>query len=273
MTKRTLLTVVLLTMAVGAWAQEKKQADTLECPVVGFSFGALMPGSGSASEGALNGNMGDLYKGPYLNFGIEGDYKFASGWMITLNGDLWFGASSNNLQRRDERYPHIFMPGGYTLSWSGVDGNVWAHNRSLAARLGVAKILRVIPGNPNSGILLGMGGGWVMQKTIFTQDMNDSPVPQLMGDYAKLHDHLRNGVMLTQSLGFCYMANYLTYVNFKVEFTLSECMMWSSRKYQIDNLMGLNGKDQNRYFDLVYGLKLTWMFPLMGKTTYDYYYF
>lgn len=259
--------------AFGGWAQEKKQADTLQCPVIGFSFGTLIPGGGSASEGGLYGNMADLYKGPYLNFSIEGDYKFASGWMATLTGDLWFGATSDNLQRRDERYDHIFMPGNFAMSWSGVDGNVMAYNRSLAARIGVAKIIRVIPGNPNSGIILGAGGGWVMQKTVYTQDMNDSPVPQLLGDYGKLHDHLRNGAMLTQTLGFCYMSNYLTYINLKVELMVSECMMWSSRSYQIDNLMGLNGRDPNRYFDMVYGLKLTWMFPLMGKTTYDYYYY
>lgn len=268
-----MLTVVLLMAAIAGRSQEKVNADTLQCPVVGFSFGALMPGSGSASEGVMYGNMGELYKGPYLNFAIEGDYKFASGWMATLTGDLWFGGNSDNLQRRDERYDDIFLPGGFTLSWSGVDGNVAAYNRSLAVRAGATKIIRVIPGNPNSGITLGLSGGWVMQKSVFIQDMNDSPVPQLLGDYGKLRDHLRNGAVLTQSVGFCYMSNYLTYVNFKVELTVSECMMWSSRNYQIDNLMGLNGKDPNRYFDMVYGLKLTWMFPLMGKTTYDYYYY
>lgn len=273
MTKRIILTVVALLTLVGAGAQEKKQADTLQCPVIGFSFGALMPAGGSSSTGALGGNMADLYKGPYLDFSLEGDYKFASGWMLTLNGDLWFGYNSDNLQLRVERMGDIYTQTGYALSWSGVDGAVTAYNRSLSARVGVAKIIRIIPGNPNSGILLGLSGGWLMQKTVFTQDMNESAVPQLLGDYAKLYDHLRNGGILTQSLGFCYMSNYLTYVNFKVEFTLSECMMWSSRPYQIDNVMGLNGKDQNRYFDLIYGVKLSWLFPLMGKTTYDYYYY
>jgi hypothetical protein len=37
--------------------------------------------------------------------------------------------------------------------------------------------------------------------------------------------------------------------------------------------MGLNGKDNNRYLDFMVGLKLTWMFPLTGKTSYDYYYY
>jgi hypothetical protein len=43
--------------------------------------------------------------------------------------------------------------------------------------------------------------------------------------------------------------------------------------YCAPDQMGLNGKDNNKYFDLMYGLRLSWMFPLMGKTTYDYYYY
>ena len=37
--------------------------------------------------------------------------------------------------------------------------------------------------------------------------------------------------------------------------------------------MGLNGKDESRYFDLMGGVKLSWMFPFTGKTSYDYYYY
>lgn len=273
MSKKTALLLGCILLILSAQAQEKEKADTLECHIIGFSFGTLMPGFGSTSTGALGGNTKDLYAGPYLDFAIECDYKYNSGWMMTLEGDMWFGYNSDNLQQRVERMGDIYAPTGQVLAFNGTDGVVYAHNRSLAARVGVAKIIRVIPENPNSGILLKLSGGWLMQKTVFTQDMNEAAVPQLLGDYAKMYDHLRNGAMLTQSVGFCYMSNYLTYVNFKIELSVSESLMWSSRPYTIDNVMGLNGKDPNRYFDLFYGLKLTWLFPLMGKTTYDYYYY
>ena len=35
----------------------------------------------------------------------------------------------------------------------------------------------------------------------------------------------------------------------------------------------LNGKDNSRYIDHLVGLKLTWMFPITGRTSYDYYYY
>lgn len=273
MQKKLTILCLLAAMATGATAQVKLSVDTLECHIIGFTFGALMPGGGSASSGMTGGNTADLYKGPFLDFSLGCDYKYKSNWMVTLDGDLWFGYNSDNLEDRAQRMGDIYTPGGYLLSWGGYDGEVQAYNRSLAVRAGVAKILPVIKNNPNSGIMFKLSGGWMMQKTVFNQDYTQSPVPQLNGNYAKLYDHLRNGALLTESVGFIFMSNMSTYVNFKVSFDVSQCISWSSRSYQIDNVMGLNGKDSNRYFDLMYGVRLTWMFPLMGKTTYDYYYY
>ncbi|MBR2958391.1 MAG: hypothetical protein IKC19_02010 [Bacteroidales bacterium] len=273
MQKKLTILCLLAAMATGATAQVKLSVDTLECHIIGFTFGALMPGGGSASSGMTGGNTADLYKGPFLDFSLGCDYKYKSNWMVTLDGDLWFGYNSDNLEDRAQRMGDIYTPGGYLLSWGGYDGEVQAYNRSLAVRVGVAKILPVIKNNPNSGIMFKLSGGWMMQKTVFNQDYTQSPVPQLNGNYAKLYDHLRNGALLTESVGFIFMSNMSTYVNFKVSFDVSQCISWSSRSYQIDNVMGLNGKDSNRYFDLMYGVRLTWMFPLMGKTTYDYYYY
>ncbi len=274
---RRLLTIGLIVMlACGNWTvvhgQEKTTIDTLECSIIGFSAGIMMPGWGTSSV-TTGGNMRDLYAGPYLDFALEYDYKYKSGWMITAEGDLWFGMTNDNLKDREIRLGDILTPNGQAMAFNGVDGLVAANNRTLAARVGLAKIINVLPKNPDSGILLKLSGGWLMQKTVFWQDMSESAVPQLRGDYAKLYDHLRHGAVLTQSVGFTYMSNYITYINVKIELSVSESVMWSTRPYQIDNLMGLNGKDNNTYFDMFYGLKLTWMFPLMGKTTYDYYYY
>ena len=140
-------------------------------------------------------------------------------------------------------------------------------------RPGVAKLFHILPKDPNSGLFVKLSGGWWMQKTVFSQDMNESEVPQLMDDYQHLYDHLRHGVMLTESIGFAYMSNLNTYINVKISFDISQCWSWSSRPYTIDNVVGLNGKDENRYFDLMFGIKLSWLFPITGRTSYDYYYY
>lgn len=256
-----------------AMGQELLRVDTLQCNIIGFSAGAMMPLGGSASSGMKSGGMKDLYDGPYLDFSLEWAYKFKSGWMITFDADLWFGYNSNNLTWRAERMGDLFNSQGRLMAPNGEDGVVTMYNRGLSARPGIAKIINVLPKNPNSGILLKLSGGWFMQKTVFTQDMNESSIPQLSGDYAGLYDHLRNGMIITESVGFAYMHNHSSYINFKITFDLSQCLSWSSRPYIIDNMMGLNGKDNNTYFDLLLGMKLSWMFPLTGRTSYDYYYY
>ena len=254
-------------------AQEKHGIDTLQCHIVGVSFGVLNPFDGSHSGGFEGGNMKDLYDGPYLNFSVEWAYKWKNNWLVSMESDLWFGYNSNNLRQRVERMGDIFTSQGYMMSMNGSDGVAALYNRGLAVRPGVGKIIPLFRKNPDSGILLKLSGGWFMQKTILTQDMNEGEVPQLGEDMMPLYDHLRNGVMLTESVGFIYMSNRLTYVNFKVTFDLSQCWSWSSRPYIIDKVMGLSGKDKNRYFDLMGGVKLSWMFPFTGKTSYDYYYY
>ncbi|MBQ8703357.1 MAG: hypothetical protein IJ524_03150 [Bacteroidales bacterium] len=269
------LIVILLT--IGPWSvahgQVKLNADTLQCHIVSFSAGFIIPGASHNSQGLTGGSMRDLYGYPYLDFALEWSYKQQSGWLMGLDADIWIGMNGDNLSNRVERMGNVFNPGETSMAVNGEDGVVTAYNRALALRPGVGRIIRLLPKNPNSGLLLKVSAGWFTQKTIFHQDFNHPQVYQLSGDYAKLYDHLRNGVMLTESVGFLFMSNYSTYANFKVTFDISQCWSWSARPWQIDNLMGLNGKDQSRYFDLTYSIRLTWMFPFTGKTTYDYYYY
>ncbi len=273
MKTKTISLMLAVLLALPCAAQVKLNVDTLKCHIVGFSAGALMPFGGSNSLGLQHGNMKDLYNGASIDFALEWDYKFLNNWMLSFDADLWFGASSDNLAQRDERMGDVFNSQGYAMSWGGYDGAVTAYNRNIALRPGVAKMFSVLPKNPNSGIFVKLSGGWFMQKTVFSQDVNESPVPQLNDRYAKLYDHLRNGCIVTESVGFAYMSNYHTYVNFKVSIDFSQCYSWSMRPYQIDNLMGLNGKDNSRYFDFMIGVKLSWLFPITGRTSYDYYFY
>ena len=270
MTKRLPLAALLLLASPLAFAQVKLTTDTLQCHIIHFSAGALAPGFGSNSGHTPLRNMRHLYSAPWLDFAIGCDYKYRSGWTVTLDADLAIG--NDNLRQRQARLGDIYGPLGYPLASDGSIAGIEAYNRNLSLRIGIARLIPLLPRNPNSGLLLKASAGWIMQKTAFNQNYTENPVPLLADPYSQLYDNLRNGIILSQSIAFQYMSNYLTYVNLRVSLEISQCLTWSSRPYLIDNLTHLNGKDHNRYFDLLYGLKLTWMFPLTGKTTYDYYY-
>ena len=183
------------------------------------------------------------------------------------------GYDGDNLLNRRERMPQVFNGSGLIIGWGGYDSEMRLYNRAISFRPGVGYIFRVLKNDPNSGLFVKANAGWFTQRTMFYQNYSQAPVPQLEGDYRKLYDHNRNGAILSQSIGFIYMSNYNTYINFKVSLELSECFSWSTRSYQLDQHMGLQGKDGARYFDLLAGVKISWMFPITGRTAYDYYYY
>lgn len=273
--KLAFLTLVLsLTLKVEA--QSSTEYENIECHIVGFKFGTIFPSnrmsfetlpSGTTSQ---NATMYSLYKSPWLNFGVTGFYKYKSNWLVSLDADMWFG--SDNLKHRVERMSDIFTRDSIIIGDNGTDAVATCYNRGLSFKAGLGKIIPLAPDkNPNSGLLARVNGGWMFQQTVFM--LNEAKAPQLDGDYALLYDHQRQGFLLSEGIGFWFMSNRANLINFYIEFEVSECWSKSTRGHIIDNYLGVNGKDNNKYFDLFYTIKLSWMFPLKGKKSYDYYYY
>lgn len=266
--KRWILILALLAASSGARAQIKLTQDTLACPIIGFSFGTQFASGRFSTEGGMH----SLYKSPYLNFGLDGTYKTKSGWLAGIDGSLVFG--NDNLRNRQERMGDVYSHDNtaIVIGTNGTDATVSCYNRALTLRAGFGKIFFVDPAhNPNSGIVARLYGGLLQQKTIFTK--TDVNAPQLEGDYTRLYDHKRRGFTLTQSIGYWYMSNNANLVNLYAAFEITECWNHSVRDYVIDNYMGLHGPDTKSYLDLLYTIKVCWMFPLKGKTAYDYYFY
>lgn len=275
--RRLLPAVALMVVAnVPAKAQMDLTLDTLECAIIGFNVGAKVPSSSLSFATAPDGSrsqdatMAALYRPPYMDYGINAFYKFKTNWLLSADVNLWFG--SNNLKYRRERMGSIFTHDSIVIGESGTDAAITCYNRGLSFQGGVGRVFPLsYEKNPNSGIMARLCAGYLRQQTIFMA--HNEHAPQIEGDYALLYDHQRHGLLLTEGLGFWYMSNHSNLLNFYVAFELSESWSWSTRDYVIDTYLGLNGKDNNRYFDLVYSIKLCWMFPLRGKTTHDYYFY
>ncbi len=248
-------------------AQVKLTKDTLDSPYFGFHFSTLFPSDDLSTENGMH----DLYESPFLRFGIDAGWKTKSNWLMTLEGGLTIG--NDNLRNRAERMPAAFSTDAvpFVIGSNGIDANATCYNRGLDLRIGGGRIFTLGRNNPNSGIVTRLSAGIMQQKTIFV--MNDATAPQLEGDYARLYDHKRRGFTLTESIGYWFMSNYSNLINFYVAFEVTQCWNHSVRDYVIDNVMGLSGPDDTKYFDLIYGIKICWMFPLKGKTAYDYYFY
>lgn len=275
--KKLILPIALLVFSLGTLrmnAQEKLSVDTLHCSNIGFTVSPVFPSTNSSFAKTLDGTrthdgtMASLYKGPYLSFGLEYSFKSRNGWLFSGEGELTFG--NDNLTLRNDRMGDVFTRDSIVVGTNGVDANVTCYNRGLSLRAGVGKIFQIMPKNPNSGPFVRASAGLMQQQTVFF--LNDVNAPQVDGDYANLYDHQRRGFNLSQEVGFWYMNNTSNVLNFHVSFEVTECWTHSTRKYVIDDVLGLRGPDNNKYFDLLYSIKFCWMFPLTGKTAYDYYY-
>ena len=217
----------------------------------------------------LDGTMKDLYKGPYLNFGINTLFKTRTNWIYSIDGYLTIG--NDNLTRRWDRMSNVFTTDSIIIGTNGTDGAVSCYNRGLSLSAGIGHIFNIDPKVPNSGFVAKANAGWYMNKTVFM--VNKVHSPQVEDNYAKLYDHFRQGFLLSESIGYLFMNKTRTIINLYVSFEVSQMWGKCNRPYVIDDLMGLSGPDNNRYFDMVYSLKLCWMFPLTGKPHYDYYFY
>ena len=272
----TTLAIALLLSAGGTAirAQQTPRLDSIQCFIAGFDVGTAFTASSTSSRSGSSlsapATMHSLYKSPWLNFGVNGFYKWKSNWLVSVDADLWFG--NDNLRDRTDRLASVYTSEGLVVGTNGTDAVVTAYNRGLALKGGVGYIFTLKPSvNPNSGILTRLSAGIMQQQTVFT--LNEAEAPQLSDDVALLYDHQRRGFMLTESIGLWYMSNRANLVNFYIAFELSQVFSSSTRDYVIDNLSGLQGPDDGSYFDMLYTLKLCWMFPLKGKTIHEYYYF
>ncbi len=274
----SLLLTAILTLAANnpAHAQLDLTVDTLQCHIIGFNVGPLIPSTQFSFEKAPDGTvsqnatMSSLYKGPYLNFGLDAFYKYKTNWLVSLEGDIWFG--TNNLQHRLERMGDIYSRDSIIIGGNGTDANITCYNRGISFQAGLGKIFPLSPAkNPNSGLMARASAGYMRQQTIFM--INDVKAPQLTDDYALIYDHQRHGIILTEGFGYWFMSSHSDIINIYLSFEISQCWSWSTREYLIDHYLGVQGKDNNRYFDLLYSIKLCWMFPLRGKVVHDYYFY
>lgn len=276
--KLALAAALLMGLSSPALAQEKLYQDTLECHIVGFSVGTMFPDRlfSKAVDPATGINnekltMNSMYKSPFLDFNGSVAYKYKSNWVVSADYDFWFG--SDNLRDRVERLEGVYSSAGIVMAINGVDGVFQCNNRGMSIKAGLGKIIVVDKKNPNSGIWLKGSTGWCMSKTVFSQDYTEASAPQLSGIYQNLYDQRKSGWMLSEGIGYWFMSNKLNLWNCYAMFEVSQCWMRSTRDYTIDKLAGLHGKDESRHFDMLYTLKLCWMFPLKGKSSFDYYYY
>ena len=208
---------------------------------------------------------GDIAKQFTNNFEIGGGflYKTKSNWL--------FGADFNFIFNDSVKYlpiQGILTREGFLIGEDGLYTNLRITERGYklpvfkAGKIFSAPIGRA---SVNSGLYL-MGGLGFLQHRIHYEDVSRT-ASQLRGNYKKGYDHLTNGLALTENIGYMFLDKNRR-INFFVCLEFTQAFTKNRRDYNFD----LRGPDHSQKTDLLYGIKLGWIFPAYKKIPQEYYY-
>jgi len=250
--RRILLSLLLILPAHIIFSQVNIRDSSAVIPVFQMSFGVYAP-------------VGDMAENYGANFSVGGSFfvKTKKNNIWGFDGDFLFGG---NVKDEDAILERISTEQGWVIDVYGFPATISIYERGFRLTLKGGKLIPVFGPNPNSGLLITLGAGYMQHRTRI--ENTEKTVPQIQDDYEKGYDRLCGGPALNQFIGYMHLGNNRT-VNFIAGIDLTQAWTSSLRPYDF-NLMG---KDESGKFDMLFGLKVAWMVPIYRKAPDQYYYY
>jgi hypothetical protein len=207
------------------------------------------------------GNLADRFGwNSYANIGYS--YKTDKNLIFGVSGGYIFGG----IVREPNVLSNITDKDGYIIGTDGHYADIIMSERGFQITLNAGKLFPFKRPNPNSGLLL-MGGVGFLEHKIFFEDYTRN-VPAIEGDYVKGYDRMTNGVALYQTFKYMHLGNRHL-INYYVGFELTEGFTENRRPLNFDTMQ----KDNTKRIDLLYGITLGWMLPIYKRAPNAYYYY
>lgn len=246
-------TIVLsfLFFSLFALGQVNLKDSSVFAPLIGISYSFQVPSGDLVKNYGPNSNLGGSFlmktKGNWI-FGIDGSFLFGSNVKDTLVLNN-IRTSQGQIIDQDGQFASVFFyERGYSLFARG--GKIFSFNKP----------------NPNSGILFLSGAGFLQHKMRI--EVTGNTVPQLSAEYRKGYDRLRNGIALTQFLGYQYLSNKKL-VNFFGGIEVIAAFTKNRRGYNYDTME----YDNLQRLDLLFGFRFGWILPLYKNLPKDFYFY
>ena len=212
--------------------------------------------------GFTNADLADRYG--YLNhIGIFAGYKTKKNWVFGLDAAYMFGSKV----RMTGIFDHLVDSHGNITDQNGDIAIVRALPRGFYANAVVGKVLPILSPNPNSGIYVNFGVGYLLHK--MRVETQDHVVPQLELDYRKGYDRMTTGINTSQFIGYALMANDSP-INFYAGFYAQQGFTYNRRTINFDTPDTPVSTDLR--LDLQYGFKIGWMIPVYQRQPKDFYF-
>ncbi len=187
-------------------------------------------------------------------------YKHRKKWMLTAEGSFIF---SNNVKQQN-LFTHLINDQGVIIGDDGKIADIRLYERGYYITLAVGKLFNFKKPNPNCGVFVNAGGGYIQHK-IRIEDYAKT-VPAVRDEYKKGYDRLTNGFCLRESVGLLYISTYRL-INFTLALDAVQGFTQSRRSYNFDDM----GADNKQRLDLLFGARIAWVLPLYSQAPDKYY--
>lgn len=222
---------------------------TIAVPLIGVHFGGDVP----------FGDMATLY-GPNLNTGINFMYKTKKNYLMGIDGNYMFSKTL-----RQDVLKQLRIEDGTIIDNSGYPADIRVSERVVNVNLYFGKVFHVLSANPNSGLMITGGAGYMQHRVHFVDAQFQ--VAGINGDIRNGLDHLSNGVSLYQFVGYMFLSNNRL-LNFYTGFESYQGFTKSVRKWNYDT----GTADTQRKTDILLGFRVGWILPLYSRTPKQYFY-
>lgn len=228
----------------------KGQIDTsVTVPLLGINVSMQLPGGDLAKRFGANLAAGGIFA-----------VKTRSNWLIGLEGNYFFGRNV-----REDVLSNLKNPDGFVVDNEGYPADLRVSERGLAFHLCGGRMFRFLSANPNSGLIVMLGAGF-LQHRVKLYDAQQR-VASVQGDLIKGYDRLTGGPSLMQFAGYLFLGEHRL-VNFYFGFECYEAFTKSYRKLNYDT----GQPDTRSRLDVLTGFRAGWVLPLYKKSPNDYYY-
>ena len=251
MNRRLPILIVFLFVFQVSQAQFNVSDTTVAAFVPHLSYSYQFPGGDVAKRYGHNSTIGGGLK-----------YKNMKNVIFSLDVNFIFG---NDIKDADSILWMVETETGYVIDGNGTFALYALYERGYNVNFSVGKIFPVLNPNPNSGLMVNAGIGYMLHRMKI--DNQHRTAPQISGDYAKGYDMLTGGISLNQFIGWYFMSNSRL-LNFYAGFEFHEAFTKSLRDWDFHNM----GKDNNNNFDFFLGIKVGWMLPIYDRAPDKFYY-
>lgn len=212
--------------------------------------------------GFTNADLADRY-GYLSHIGIFAGYKTKKNWVLGIDGAFMFGSNV----RMTGLFDHLTDSKGNITDQNGDIATVRALPRGFFTNAVIGKVLPILSPNPNSGVYVNFGVGYLLHK--LRVETQDHVVPQLELDYRKGYDRLTTGINTSQFIGYALMADDSP-INFFAGFYAQQGFTKNQRTVNFDQ-PGVPVSTELR-LDLQFGFKVGWMVPVYQRQPKEYYF-